>query len=535
MTDNLENTSVLVPFFLLIILVLVLSHWLKQCRWLSWFLPEAGMILLTGTCMGFLFTLSFSPSAFFLIILPPIMFHSGYSHGISIFHHSNIIPIFCLATVGTLTSCILIGFLLKVVTSYTWMEAFTFGALLSATDPVSTLSVFTRKRVDPHIFALVFGESVLNDAVGLVLFRSFGKFVSSSDEENVEKMLWSFWTFGSYFIFDFVGSTLLGILSSVIAAFLLKCLKLGISKTETKRQEIPSSIIPRNSSENLQDHDDISHTDTRNFVEKDTNENTTLELSLYIVLMYIPYILAESISISGIVTILVAGMAARRYCALSASVAYSARTFWETMAYLSETAIFCELGLSVSPSLSFMDWSLVGWTFVAIIISRVFMVYSITIMLWNQILLPKQRRGRPISLSTAHVLCWLAGLRGAIAYACARRYPGPHRDTFSAATIAIVVLTVWVMGGITETMLYVWKIPTNVPEEQEDTVSFWGPWEERLHGYLRPLPSSPSSSSLMDYSVMNEEETETRANEEEEEENYVTVTTESMQLADCSK
>eukprot|EP00957_Ditylum_brightwellii_P136882 10438634-Ditylum_brightwellii.AAC.1 len=44
-------------------------------------------------------------------------------------------------------------------------ELLTFGGLISATDPVSTLAIFQAKRVDPHLFYLVFGESVLNDAV----------------------------------------------------------------------------------------------------------------------------------------------------------------------------------------------------------------------------------------------------------------------------------------------------------------------------------------------------------------------------------
>jgi len=276
MSEGLDNTTSLVPFFSLIALVLVLGHWLQQCRWLPWFLPEAGMILLVGTCIGFIFTISFSPSAFFLVILPPIMFHSGYTHGQSIFQCSNFLPIFCLASVGTFSSCILIGICLKLVTSYTWMEVLTFGALLSATDPVSTLSVFTRKRVDPQVFALVFGESVLNDAVGLVLFRSFGKFVSSSDEGEVEELLWSFWSFGFYFIFDFVGSALLGVLSGLSAAFLLRCLHLGTTKTKTTGQKTSSPLSCDLTSPNGEHHDDID-LDNKNIIDE-IHENTTLEL-----------------------------------------------------------------------------------------------------------------------------------------------------------------------------------------------------------------------------------------------------------------
>ena len=56
-------------------------------------------------------------------------------------------------------------------------ELTAFGALISATDPVSTLAVFQQKKVDLQLFYLVFGESVVNDAVGLVLFDTCAKVV----------------------------------------------------------------------------------------------------------------------------------------------------------------------------------------------------------------------------------------------------------------------------------------------------------------------------------------------------------------------
>ena len=46
-----------------------------------------------------------------------------------------------------------------------------FGALISATDPVTILAVFHDLRVDFDLYSLVFGESVLNDAVAIVLYR----------------------------------------------------------------------------------------------------------------------------------------------------------------------------------------------------------------------------------------------------------------------------------------------------------------------------------------------------------------------------
>ncbi len=49
------------------------------------------------------------------------------------------------------------------------VESFAFGSLISAVDPVATLAIFQALDVDQILYMLVFGESVLNDAVAIVL------------------------------------------------------------------------------------------------------------------------------------------------------------------------------------------------------------------------------------------------------------------------------------------------------------------------------------------------------------------------------
>ena len=51
----------------------------------------------------------------------------------------------------------------------TAVESFAFGSLISAVDPVATLAIFSALDVDPILYMLVFGESILNDAVAIVL------------------------------------------------------------------------------------------------------------------------------------------------------------------------------------------------------------------------------------------------------------------------------------------------------------------------------------------------------------------------------
>lgn len=58
-----------------------------------------------------------------------------------------------------------------VVYKLSLVESFAFGSLISAVDPVATLAIFHALDVDAVLYMLVFGESVLNDAVSIVLTR----------------------------------------------------------------------------------------------------------------------------------------------------------------------------------------------------------------------------------------------------------------------------------------------------------------------------------------------------------------------------
>jgi NhaP-type Na+/H+ and K+/H+ antiporter len=82
------------------------------------------------------------------------------------------------AFVGTIISSVVIGVLVWLVVltglhslKLTLMECLMFGSILSSTDPVTILAIFNQLRVDPTLYAIIFGESMLNDAVAIVLYR----------------------------------------------------------------------------------------------------------------------------------------------------------------------------------------------------------------------------------------------------------------------------------------------------------------------------------------------------------------------------
>ncbi|KAL5579426.1 hypothetical protein UlMin_011868, partial [Ulmus minor] len=104
---------------------------------------------------------------------------------------SNFGAIVTFAIVGTFIASIVTGVLVYLgglvflMYRLPFVECLMFGALISATDPVTVLSIFQELGTDVNLYALVFGESVLNDAMAISLYRTFSLVRShSSSGEN---------------------------------------------------------------------------------------------------------------------------------------------------------------------------------------------------------------------------------------------------------------------------------------------------------------------------------------------------------------
>ncbi|OUC42965.1 dual specificity phosphatase, catalytic domain protein [Trichinella nativa] len=114
---------------------------------------------------------TFDSEIFFNILLPPIIFNAGYSLKKGHFFR-NIGSILMYAVCGTSLSVVVVGLVMYGFTSFVRLpfslsETFLFGAVISATDPITVLAIFNDLKVDSDLFALVFGESALNDAVAI--------------------------------------------------------------------------------------------------------------------------------------------------------------------------------------------------------------------------------------------------------------------------------------------------------------------------------------------------------------------------------
>lgn len=156
---------------------------------------------------------------FFLFVLPPIIFEAGYSLNKSDFFAQSG-SIFVFAVIGTFVSAVVFGVLLWLMGiihasfTLTFWEALSFGALISAVDPVATIAVFNALKVNKTLHFLVFGESVLNDAVAIVLYHVFSSMIVSDGSSSITPFL--------EFIEIFFGSAAIGFMNAAVGALLLK-------------------------------------------------------------------------------------------------------------------------------------------------------------------------------------------------------------------------------------------------------------------------------------------------------------------------
>lgn len=113
-----------------------------------------------------------TPNTFFFYMLPPIILDAGYFMPNRLFF-DNLGTILLMAVVGTifniatigssLWACGLLGIYGNISTPL--LDIFLFSSLISAVDPVAVLAVFEEIHVNEILYIVVFGESLLNDAV----------------------------------------------------------------------------------------------------------------------------------------------------------------------------------------------------------------------------------------------------------------------------------------------------------------------------------------------------------------------------------
>lgn len=167
----------------------------------------------------------FDYQIFFNVLLPPIILNSGYElHQANFFR--NIGSILTFAFAGTFISAVVLGTILFIwswgpfeTLEISFVEAIGVGATLSATDPVTILAIFNTYKVDPKLYTVIFGESILNDAVAIVMFETAQRL---HGQGHGPASIGSLFKGIGIFLILFTVSLLIGVFIGIGTALLLK-------------------------------------------------------------------------------------------------------------------------------------------------------------------------------------------------------------------------------------------------------------------------------------------------------------------------
>ncbi|NXB93277.1 SL9A8 protein, partial [Vidua chalybeata] len=455
-----EQSSGMKIFFSLLVIAIciILVHLLIEYR--LHFLPESVAVVSLGILMGAFIKIieaqklanwkeeeMFRPNMFFLLLLPPIIFESGYSlHKGNFFQ--NIGSIILFSVFGTAISAFIVGggiyFLGRadVIYKLNMTDSFAFGSLISAVDPVATIAIFNALNVDPVLNMLVFGESILNDAVSIVLTNT----AEGLTRENMSDVSgWqTFLQALGYFLKMFFGSAALGTLTGLISA-LISFFNFG----------------------------EIYHIDLR--------KTPSLEFGMMIIFAYLPYGLAEGISLSGIMAILFSGIVMSHYTHhnLSPVTQILMQQTLRTVAFMCETCVFAFLGLSIFSfphkfEMSFVIWCIVGIYFLPYLFRCIFGIGEVLVLFGRAVnIFPLSYllnffRDHKITPKMMFIM-WFSGLRGAIPYALSLHLglePIEKRQLIGTTTIIIVLFTILLLGGGTMPLIRLVDIEDSKPRKR---------------------------------------------------------------------
>jgi sodium/hydrogen exchanger 8 len=366
---------------------------------------------------------------FFFFLLPPIIFEAGYSVDRKGFFE-NIGAITLYAMLGTLISTFVVGILcfyaakvgmISGIDKENPMESLMFGALISAVDPVATLSILGNADlgVDPLLYSLVFGESVLNDAIAISLFKTFFQYYKPEgpnwSESEIPAALLSF------IVVSFL-SIVVGVSLGLACSWLYKHL--------------------------------------------DLNLYPNLETSLLFCFCYLCYAAAEAMALSGIMALFFQGIVLSHYNSynLSETAHVASEQIFSTFATLTETIVFVYMGMGVfTGRYQAFDLKFSVIALLACLIGRLLNIVPLSF------LANFCRTGRHVISGRHQAVLWFAGLRGAIAFALSENMPGPHKEVYATGTLSICIFTTLVCGGFTERVLSVFGMKDNrLPSAADD-------------------------------------------------------------------
>ena len=362
--------------------------------------PYPVLLLLGGLVVGLLPGIprfELDPEIVFLVVLPPILYVSAFLTPIRDFR-SNLKNISSLAIGLVAVSAGVVAVIaMALVPGMSWPLAAALGAIVSPPDAVAASAIAQRLAVPRRVVSILEGESLLNDATALTIYRAAVGAAAAVATVSVVGSLASF-------VFVALGGILIGLVVGWIVAWV-----------RTKLDDTP------------------------------------VEITVSLITPYAAYLPAEVLGVSGVLAAVTAGLFLGRRSSLimGSEARLAGRAVWESLVFLLNGVVFLAIGFQISSISRSMDrTTLLQLAAVGVLVSlaliaiRAVWVFGMSL---RDLLAKHQRR---IRLRESVVLSW-AGMRGVVSLAAAlalpiSALPGnalPLRDAIIIITFTVILVT----------------------------------------------------------------------------------------------
>ena len=327
-----------------------------------------------------------TPDIIFVLFLPALLFEASINIEFGQLRR-NFRQILLLAIVGVAVATAITGLAIHQLLGIPVLIALLFGALISATDPISVVALFRDLGVSKRLAVIVEGESLFNDGTAAVVFQLILAGIVTNQFDPVTGL--------GHFLLVSVGGGLTGLL-------------IGFAASKITEQV----------------------------------DEPRIEITLTTLVAYGSYLSAEHFHVSGVIATVVAGLVVGNYGAregMSPRTRVAVWHFWEYVAFLVNSLVFLLIGIEVHVAQILESWSAILIATGAVLLGRVLVVYGLTPL--------SGMLGEPIPSRWKPVLVW-GGLHGSVSIALALSLPidFPHRSTLLTLCFGVVAFSIVVQG-----------------------------------------------------------------------------------------
>ncbi|BCL83058.1 Na+/H+ antiporter [Ktedonobacteria bacterium brp13] len=360
------------------------------------FLVVGGLVL---SFIPFIPNVHLTQAVVFILFVPPLLLWEAINislRGLWANFKSIVVLVFGLV----ITTTLLVGVIGHVVIGLTWTEAFVLGAVVSPTDAVAANAIAQRLKLPGRIITILEGESLFNDATGLVLFTVA---LSTLNGEALSPL-----HIGLQFVFISIGGIGIGLVIGFIVNFI------------------------------------------RNLVLDDaTLENTLLLLTSFAV-----YLIAQEVGTSGILAVVAAGLVlgSDRLLLSSSYTRLQTEQFWSVIVFILNSLLFILVGLQLydinkaviqlySPATLFWYAFAIVMTVIVLRLVWCLLVFYLPLRLFR-----KGRADLP-SFGSVLIVGW-SGMRGGISLAAVLALPAnfPSASLVIFLVYCVILVTLIVQG-----------------------------------------------------------------------------------------